>query len=138
MRITTRARRATIALMISCLLMPQMLWAQAAVDDSPNEFAMVGDLLVARPIGAVMTVGGAAAWLISLPFTLLAGHASEAAETLMLGPAEATFMRCLGCRNPGYTHVDAEQKRKSEARAEAEAQAELDAKYPYVGPSEFP
>ena len=39
------------------------------------------------PSALVMTVGGAAVWLVSLPFTLLAGHASEAAETLMLGPA---------------------------------------------------
>lgn len=138
MRIMKRARSAAIAVTISCLIVPQTLWAQKAVDDRPNEFAMVGDLIVARPIGAVMTVGGAAVWLVSLPFTLLAGHASEAAETLMLGPAEATFMRCLGCRNTGYTGVDAEQKRKSEERAVAKAQAEEDAKHPYVGPSDFP
>ena len=76
-----------------------MLWAQDAIDESPNEFAMVGDLLVARPLGVVMTVGGAAVWLVSLPFTLLSGHASEAAGTLIGGPVETTFMRCLGCRN---------------------------------------
>jgi hypothetical protein len=118
--------------------MPQALWAQQAVDDSPNEFAMVGDLLVARPIGAVMTVGGAAVWLVSLPFTLMAGHASEAAETLMLGPAQATFYRCLGCRNVGYTGKDSAQKERNEEKARAEEQAELDEKYPYVGPSDFP
>jgi len=106
MRIKQGARRATVSLMIGCLLLPQALWAQNAVDESPNEFAMVGDLLVARPIGAVMTVGGAAVWLVSLPFTLLAGHASEAAGTLIGGPAEATFMRCLGCRNTGFTGRD--------------------------------
>jgi hypothetical protein len=67
---------------------------------------MVGDLVVARPIGLVMTVAGTAAFIVSLPFTLLAGHAGEAAETLMIGPAETTFMRCLGCTNPGYTNKD--------------------------------
>ena len=72
MKIKQGARRATTALMIGCLLLPQALWAQSAIDDRPNEFAMVGDLLVARPIGAVMTVGGAAVWLVSLPFTLMA------------------------------------------------------------------
>lgn len=119
MKINKRARRATVVLMISALLLPQALWAQRnnAVEDSPNEFAMVGDLVVARPIGAVMTVGGVAVWLVSLPFTLLAGHASEAAETLMLGPAQATFMRCLGCRNTGYTHRDIEQNRRNEEKA---------------------
>ncbi len=124
MRIMVRARRAVIAIMISCLMVPQMLWAQSAVDENPNELAMVGDLVVARPVGAVMTVGGIVVWLVSLPFTLLAGHASEAADTLIVGPAEATFMRCLGCRNPGYTHKGAEQKRRREEQAAREAEAQ--------------
>jgi hypothetical protein len=106
-------RRAIAALLIGCMLLPQVLWAQIAIDESPNEWAMVGDLLVARPAGLVMTAGGIAVWLVSLPFTLLAGHAAEAAETLIVGPGEATFMRCLGCRNPGYTYKDIEKNRES-------------------------
>ena len=138
MRINIRVKRATTALMVGCLFMPQVLLAQQAVDDTPNEFAMVGDLLVARPIGAVMTIGGAAVWLVSLPFTLAAGHASEAAETLMLGPAEATFVRCLGCRNTGYTGRDRAQKEREEEEFRAAQAAELDEEHPYVGPSDFP
>ena len=122
MSIRMGVRRLTTALVISCLLVPQTLWAQKAIDESPNEWAMVGDLLVARPIGAVLTVGGAAVWVVSLPFTLLAGNASEAAGTLIGGPVEATFMRCLGCRQPGYTGKDAEAiKRRDERRAAEEA-----------------
>jgi hypothetical protein len=121
MKIRVKTRRATVALAISCLLLPQMLWAQEAIDESPNEWAMVGDLLVARPIGVVLTVGGAAVWLVSLPFTLLSGHASEAADTLIGGPVETTFMRCLGCRQPGYTDKDREAiKRRDERRAAEE------------------
>ena len=120
MRIMVRARRATIAVLISCLMLPHLVWGQSAVDESPNEFAMVGDLFVARPIGLVMTAGGVVVWVFSLPFTLLAGHASEAAETLMLGPAEATFMRCLGCRSTGYTRRDIEQIERNEEKVEAE------------------
>ena len=115
------ARRAMIAFIVSCMLLPQTLVAQDAVDESPNEFAMVGDLLVARPIGAVLTAAGAAVWVVSLPFTLLSGHAGEAASTLIGGPAEATFMRCLGCRNPGYTYKDIEAVRAAQAEREAEA-----------------
>ena len=122
MRIIARARRAVVTLAVSCLLVPQTLWAQEAIDESPNEWAMVGDLLVARPIGAVITVGGAAVWLVSLPFTLLAGNASEAAGTLIGGPVETTFMRCLGCRNPGYTGKDAEAIKRQQAK-EAESTA---------------
>ena len=137
MKIISGARRATVALMIGCLMLPQALWAQNAVDESPNEFAMVGDLLVARPIGVVMTVGGVAVWLVSLPFTLMAGHASEAAETLMLGPAQATFVRCLGCRNPGYTGRDTDQSERNEEKVAQQEEAALDAEHPQVE-SDFP
>jgi hypothetical protein len=127
MRLKTGARRVTVALAISCLMLPQMLWAQEAIDESPNEWAMVGDLLVARPIGVVLTVGGAAVWLVSLPFTLLSGHASEAAGTLIGGPVETTFMRCLGCREPGYTDKDAEAIKKFDERRAAEEAAKKEA-----------
>ena len=137
MKIISGARRATVALIIGCLMLPQALWAQNAVDESPNEFAMVGDLLVARPIGVVMTVGGVVVWLVSLPFTLMAGHASEAAETLMLGPAQATFVRCLGCRNPGYTGRDTEQTERNEEKVAQQEEAALDAEHPRVE-SDFP
>jgi hypothetical protein len=119
MRIIAGARRAIVATVVSCMLLPQMLVAQEAIDESPNEWAMAGDLLVARPIGAALVVGGTAVWLVSLPFTLLAGNASEAAGTLIGGPVETTFMRCLGCRNPGYTGKDAEAIRKQQERAAA-------------------
>jgi hypothetical protein len=105
------------------MLLPQMLLAQEAIDESPNEWAMAGDLLVARPIGAALVVGGAAVWLVSLPFTLLAGNASEAAGTLIGGPVETTFMRCLGCRNPGYTGKDAEAIKRQQERAAAASES---------------
>ena len=123
MKIRSGARRAIAAFGVSALLLPQALWAQTAVDDSPNEWAVVGDLLVARPVGVVMTAGGAAVWLVSLPFTLLSGHAAEAAETLILGPGEETFLRCLGCRKTGYTNKDIEMveaRRAGKADEEAE------------------
>ena len=118
MRKNTGAKRVITGLLAGCMLLPQMLLAQSAIDESPNEWAMVGDLLVARPAGLVLTAGGTAVWLVSLPFTLLAGHAGEAAETLILGPGETTFMRCLGCRNPGYTYKDIDSNRSDEASEE--------------------
>ena len=109
-------RHLASVVLVASLVTAAPLWAQTAVDESPSAGAMVGDLLVARPIGLVMTVGGTAAWIVSLPFTLMAGHAGEAAETLMVGPAESTFLRCLGCRETGYTNKDIERNR---ARGEA-------------------
>ena len=112
MKTSSRLRRLTSLALVACLGLSQLGWAQDAIDESPTAGEMVGDLLIARPLGLVMTVGGTAAWIVSLPFTLLAGHAGEAAETLMAGPAETTFLRCLGCREPGYTNKDIERHRE--------------------------
>ncbi|MBT4519713.1 MAG: hypothetical protein HOC23_06885 [Halieaceae bacterium] len=106
MRTKTGQYRTVAVLLISCLLWPSALWAQSAVDESPSAAAMAGDLVVARPIGLVMTVLGTAAFVVSLPFTVVAGSVGEAADTLMVGPAKTTFVRCLGCRNPGQTNKD--------------------------------
>lgn len=129
MKTMSRAGRITTALLISCLMLPQTLWAQdaaamgreGAVDENPNGFAMLGDLVVARPVGLLLTVGGTALWLVSLPFSLLAGNAGDVADNLILGPGEQTFMRCLGCRQSGYTNSDIEQHEKRKAAQVAEA-----------------
>jgi hypothetical protein len=98
-------------------------WAQSSIDENPNAFAMTGDLLIARPLGLVMTVAGTAAFVVSLPLTALAGSVAESAETLVLGPAETTFVRCLGCLEPGYSYKDAERRRLARERKAAEAAA---------------
>ncbi|MDN3554566.1 hypothetical protein [Halomonas maura] len=63
----------------------------------PSGGAMVADALLARPLLAAATIGGAAVFLVSLPFSALGGNVDAAAETLIKTPAEATFRRCLGC-----------------------------------------
>lgn len=127
MKIKARTQRTTAALLIACLIIPQALWAARGgpVDEDPSAAAMIGDFFVARPIGLVMTVGGVGLWLVSLPFTLLAGNAGEAAETLILGPGEQTFVRCLGCRQSGYTYKDIDNhERRKAARQEEQNQGQ--------------
>ena len=108
-------------LFAGCMLASQSVWAQSSTDENPHFVKMAGDLVIARPIGIVMTAAGAAAFVISLPFTLLAGSVGEAAESLMIGPAKTTFVRCLGCTNTGYTNKDIENNR---ARKEEKKVAE--------------
>ena len=120
MKIKAKSKRALIALFVSCFVLPQTLWAQGSIDETPSAGAMAGDLVVARPIGLVLTVAGTAAFIVSLPFTLLAGSASEAAETLMVGPAKTTFVRCLGCTNDGYSYKDIEKNRAKKEKVAAE------------------
>lgn len=121
MKTNLTQRRLAAAVLIGALTLPSAAIAQSAVDESPTWGAMVADLFVARPAGLVMTVGGTAAYIVSLPFTLLAGAAGEAAETLVIGPGAATFVRCLGCRETGYTGKDRNPDRNAEEQYAGES-----------------
>jgi hypothetical protein len=63
---------------------------------------MAGDLVVARPLLLAATVAGSVFYVVSLPFSLAGGNALEAGDTLVVGPAMSTFVRCLGCTRSGY------------------------------------
>lgn len=69
--------------------------------NEPSELAMAGDLIIARPVGAVITTLGAAAFVLTLPFSALGGNVKQAAQTLVVKPARETFVRCLGCKTAG-------------------------------------
>ena len=63
----------------------------------PTGGEMAFDAL-ARPIMVVGTLVTTALFLVSLPFSLLGGNASEAANNLVVEPFKYTFLRPLGER----------------------------------------
>lgn len=71
------------------------------VEEEPSAMAMVGDALIARPLLLGATVVGSVVHTVALPFSALGGNADEVGETLVVGPAKATFVRCLGCTESG-------------------------------------
>jgi len=71
------------------------------IDETPSALAMTGDAIIARPVLLVMTVVSSTVFLVSLPFSALGGNVGEAADVLVMGPAKATFVRCLGCSMSG-------------------------------------
>ncbi|MFT6261853.1 MAG: hypothetical protein ACJA0E_001445 [Bermanella sp.] len=92
----------TIVVLSTLLVFVLPLQLQAAeIKETPSAAAMVFDGIIVRPITLVATVVGGALWLVTLPFSVLGGNAGEAAETLVLEPAAATFLRCLGCTSNG-------------------------------------
>jgi hypothetical protein len=93
----------TAMVVVSAMFMLALpLHSQAAeIKESPSAAAMVFDGIIVRPITLVATVIGTALWIVTLPFSALGGNAGEAGETLVLEPAAATFLRCLGCTNNG-------------------------------------
>ncbi|WP_211333727.1 hypothetical protein [Sinobacterium caligoides] len=96
--------RTMIALFFGLLLSLPQLTIAAAVEEEPTALAMTGDLLIARPVLAGITVISTAVFIVALPFSLLGGNTAETAETLVSGPFEATFVRCLGCTQSGRKH----------------------------------
>ena len=64
-------------------------------EDVPGE-EMIMDLLLLRPIGFAATVIGAAAFVVSLPFTIPMKQVDEAADKLVVKPGKYTFVRKLG------------------------------------------
>lgn len=71
------------------------------IQETPSALAMTGDALVARPVLLAMTAVSSVIYIVSLPFSALGGNAGEAAEVMVVGPAKATFVRCLGCSMSG-------------------------------------
>ncbi len=90
------------------LVAPQLAYSEQ-VDEDPSALAMASDLVVARPVLLAVTAVGVVTYLVSLPFSLLGGNAKQAGQTLVVGPAQATFVRCLGCTNTGYRKTIDEQ-----------------------------
>lgn len=70
--------------------------------ETPPAYAMVGDLVVARPLLVAATIVGTGIFVITLPFTIASGSVGEAGRALMLAPGESAFVRCLGCTKSGY------------------------------------
>jgi hypothetical protein len=70
--------------------------------EAPKAYSMIGDLVIARPLLIGATVLGAAAFVVSLPFTALGGNVGEAGKALVVEPGKAAFVRCLGCTTSGY------------------------------------
>ncbi len=75
---------------------PAFAAEQAWQRPEPSGVAMGFDFFVLRPLGIVATVGGAALFIVSLPFSLLGGNTDEAAERMVTAPFNYTFTRPLG------------------------------------------
>ncbi len=111
-----RIKRPLTAAIFACVLFVMGLSPVAQADSfnqpavtEPSEFAILGDVLVARPFSIAMTVGGAALYVVTLPFSLLGGNAGEMADIMVKRPAYSAFLRCLGC-----TPAEAKSRRISE------------------------
>lgn len=93
--------RTLLAIVATLSLTLPAVGSANAIQETPSALAMTGDALVARPVLLVMTAVSSVVYLVSLPFSALGGNAGEAADVMVIGPAKATFVRCLGCSMSG-------------------------------------
>lgn len=105
-------RTTAVVLALTCGLSAMPALADGAVANSsgdplytveaPPAYAMMGDLIFARPLLIAATVVGAAAFVVTLPFSAAGGNIGEAGKALVVEPGKAAFVRCLGCSTSGY------------------------------------
>jgi hypothetical protein len=67
-----------------------------AFAETENDRGVVGDTIFGRPLGLASIVGGAALWVVSLPFALTSGNLGTTTETLITNPIKYTFARPVG------------------------------------------
>ena len=108
-----RTTAAALALTTGLLTLP----AQAEEEQSssgdpaydiqtPKAYAMLGDLIIARPLLIAATVIGAGLFVVTLPFTAMGGGIGRTGHALVVEPGKAAFVRCLGCTKDGYNNHD--------------------------------
>lgn len=73
---------------------------------NPPAYAMIGDLLIARPLLIVATVAGAVLFVVASPFAAAGGNLGATGKALVVDPGKAAFVRCLGCTTSGYGKQD--------------------------------
>ena len=104
-----RILAATLALLFGLQVTPAMAQAEASGSgdpiyqiQNPPAYAMIADLVIARPLLIVATAVGAGLFVIALPFTAMGGGIGRTGKALVVDPGRAAFVRCLGCTGDGY------------------------------------
>ena len=95
-RTLTSCRLATVFAVILMVAASLAYAEEIATPRSVTGGAVAADLLIARPLGLVATVLGIGTCIVTLPFTLTNGSTGQAAQKLIVEPAEYTFTRPLG------------------------------------------
>ncbi len=102
--------RKTFSIAVASMLLAVHTVAVASGADSyagsdrhgPDGLAIVADLAIARPLGLVATVAGAALFIVGLPFAAISGDISTPAHRMVVEPAQYTFSRPLGELSPHH------------------------------------
>lgn len=95
---TSKLMRVVASLGLSIMLVtPSMAAIEIDEDDfGPSYETMVVDTVVGKPFQLVSAITGTAAYIVSLPFSIIGGNTADAQQKLVVEPWQA-LGRCLGC-----------------------------------------
>jgi hypothetical protein len=82
-----------VSLAMGCLSSTGWAEDKWAKNDPVGQGWSVMDLIFARPIGVAAGIVGTAIFVVSLPFTIPAGGAKEAADMFIVKPFQFSFTR---------------------------------------------
>jgi hypothetical protein len=89
-----------------------LLWGfpgSSRADTYENKAGKVAaDVLVWRPAGLILTIGGGALFVIALPISAIAGGTKKTAHTLVVTPYKFTFERPVGTDLRDYVDENGE------------------------------
>lgn len=97
-----------VVTLASSLVFASVSWAEDTsnveqdVTERPSFLVITSDMIFARPLMLIGTAVGTAFFVVTLPITFVTGTVGEAGMSLVIEPASNTFVRCLGCTEPGW------------------------------------
>jgi hypothetical protein len=92
-------RKAVVSFLAAAFLactIPAPVMANERGTESGDDVAIVFDVLVLRPVGLAMTIGGTALFVVAFPFALTSWTIPKAYNALIKEPFKYTFVRDLG------------------------------------------
>ena len=118
---------------------PTIGFSEEMINQAPTNFEMAADAVLVRPLLVVASAVGTALFIVTLPFSIIGGNVSEAADVLVVQPVDGLMFRCLGCTKQediarDRQHLDdvkdreAADKLARAAKEEAEAAAQASGK----------
>jgi len=78
------------------VLFCMVVFTAPARANEPNDATIIGDVLLARPLGLAMIAAGAVLFVVALPVSLPSGSFRNVGQRLVLDPVEFTFIRPVG------------------------------------------
>lgn len=119
------SKMATALALSMAMVMPS--FGATEIDEKsfgPTYGTAMADAVVGKPLGLAAVVGGTAAWIVSLPFTIFTGDVENARRVLVEEPFQA-MDRCLGCTPAQHNYYKTQEGNQNHVRLVVDGPSEI-------------